>query len=89
LGRCQEPTPSLSGIGDEIVQPQVLLVQARIAAATALLLTLSYPEDARMLFAYSRATALYLLVPIAVVFTSPASGRPPTSSSRWGGRQWQ
>lgn len=64
---AQELTPSLSGIGDEVVQPQVLLMQGCVAAAIALLLTLAYPEDARMLFAYSRATSLYLLVPIAIV----------------------
>ncbi|MGO4681383.1 hypothetical protein [Microbacterium sp. 2MCAF23] len=64
---AQELTPSLSAFGGGIVQPQVLLVQGCIAAAIALLLTLSYPDDVRALFAYSRATWLYLLVPVAVV----------------------
>ncbi|WP_159574530.1 hypothetical protein [Microbacterium sp. 8M] len=64
---AQQLTPALSSFGGELAQTEALLFQGCIAAGMALALTLAYPNDARALFAYSRAMWLYLLVPIAVV----------------------
>ena len=64
---AQQLTPALSTFGGELAPPGELLVSGCIAAAIALVLTLAYPDDVRALFAYSRATWLYLLIPIAVV----------------------
>jgi hypothetical protein len=70
----QEVTPSLSAFGAGVLQPQTLLLQGCVAAAVALVLVLLYPDDARTLFAYSKATWLYLLVPIAVAVYVIRSG---------------
>lgn len=64
---AQQLTPALSEFGGELVPPGELLLSGCIAAVIALVLTLAYPDDVRALFAYSRATWLYLLVPVAVV----------------------
>jgi hypothetical protein len=74
---AQELTPSLSAFDPREMEPQALLLQGCTAAAVALVLTLVYPDDARALFAYSKASWLYALVPIAVVVLVIRTGAGP------------
>lgn len=74
---AQGATPSLSAFDARTMDPQALLLQGCVAAAIALALALAYPDDVRTLFAYSKATWLYALVPIAVVVLVIRAGAGP------------
>ncbi|MFB7842852.1 hypothetical protein [Microbacterium sp. NPDC056052] len=73
----QELTPSLSAFDPRVMESQALLLQGCVATAVALVLTLVYPDDARAMFAYSKATWLYALVPVAVVVLVVRTGAGP------------
>ncbi len=63
----QRLTFLMSGHDLDLSRPDLALLQGCIAAGVMLALVIAYPDDARMLFSYSRAVWLYGLVPVAIV----------------------
>lgn len=63
----QRLTFLISGHDLDLSRPDLALLQGCIAAGVMLALVIAHPDDSRVLFSYSRAVWLYLLVPVAIV----------------------